>query len=307
MSMPTSAIAATATGLIWSAGCGAGRAARRPGRRRGAGGSRRPSATGRRCGRRRTGRSGVGHRALLGGRRVEQRATSAEPERAADQLHQDERRHRGRGDAGEGVGQHAGDRHRRVGEAGRAREPVGRRDVAADRERDGVDPRRSQAAEDDQHQPERWRRPRPSRCRRRRARVVRERSPRRGRTSGSRRRRRRRPPSTCAATSGRPRGCVIRPRARSTKVTTGLKDADTGCRARISATSAAPVARLFSSSCRPTSSGDSRWAAMPEPTTASDEERRTDELGAAARTGEVHRRRRRAAPPGRRGGPGSTR
>ena len=59
-----------------------------------------------------------------------------------------------------------------------------------------------------------------------------------------------------------------RPRTRSATVTTGLNDADTGWRARISATSTAPVARLFSSSWSPTSSGDSRCAAMPEPTTA---------------------------------------
>ena len=51
-------------------------------------------------------------------------------------------------------------------------------------------------------------------------------------------------------------------------VTTGLNAAETGWSARIRATSAAPVIRLFTSSWRPTSSGESRCAAMPEPTTA---------------------------------------
>ncbi len=48
----------------------------------------------------------------------------------------------------------------------------------------------------------------------------------------------------------------------------GLKCApDTDPKARISATSAAPVAIEFSSNCRPVSPGDSRCAAIPEPTT----------------------------------------
>ncbi len=51
-------------------------------------------------------------------------------------------------------------------------------------------------------------------------------------------------------------------------MTTGLNAADTGCNARISATSAAPVIRLFTSSCSPTLPGDRRTAAMPEPMTA---------------------------------------
>jgi hypothetical protein len=48
------------------------------------------------------------------------------------------------------------------------------------------------------------------------------------------------------------------PSASSTSVTTGLKAAETGCNAKISATNAAPVTRLFSSSCSPTSAGDNR-------------------------------------------------
>ena len=58
------------------------------------------------------------------------------------------------------------------------------------------------------------------------------------------------------------------PKMRSASVTTGLKCApDTGPNARISATSPAPVAIEFSRSCRPTSFGDIRCAAMPDPTT----------------------------------------
>ena len=102
----------------------------------------------------------------------------------------------------------------------------------------------------------------------RRARVGRERRPRGGRTSGwrpSRRRTRRRP---ARRRRRRRRGSSMPPRTRSASVTTGLKWApETGPKARISATSPAPVAIEFSSSCSPTSSGESRCAAMPEPTT----------------------------------------
>src|SRR2546423_7847440 len=59
------------------------------------------------------------------------------------------------------------------------------------------------------------------------------------------------------------------PKARSARVTTGLKWApDTGARARISATSAPEVAAAFSSNSSPRLPGDNRAAAMPEPTTA---------------------------------------
>ena len=64
------------------------------------------------------------------------------------------------------------------------------------------------------------------------------------------------------------RASVVPPSRRSASVTTGLKCApETGPNARISATSPAPVAIEFSSSCSPMSSGESRCAAMPEPTT----------------------------------------
>ena len=45
-------------------------------------------------------------------------------------------------------------------------------------------------------------------------------------------------------------------------------ESSVGCKAMISAASAAPVAIAFSSSCSPTSPGDNRCAAIPEPTTA---------------------------------------
>ena len=60
----------------------------------------------------------------------------------------------------------------------------------------------------------------------------------------------------------------ILPNARSTTVTTGLNAADTGCRAKINATRTVPVAIEFASSCNPTSPGESRCAAIPDPTTA---------------------------------------
>ena len=59
------------------------------------------------------------------------------------------------------------------------------------------------------------------------------------------------------------------PKPRSTRVTTGLKWApDTAPSIQIRATRAPAVAAAFSSSCRPTSSGDSRLAMIPDPMTA---------------------------------------
>src|SRR5689334_15677892 len=76
-------------------------------------------------------------------------------------------------------------------------------------------------------------------------------------------------PATWAPTYTSASVVAIPPRMRSASVTTGLKCApDTAPNARMSATSAAPVAIEFSSNCNPVSSGDSRCAAMPEPTTA---------------------------------------
>src|SRR3984957_8379596 len=61
---------------------------------------------------------------------------------------------------------------------------------------------------------------------------------------------------------------VIPPKAASTKETTGLKCApDTGPTMRIRAKSPVAVAAAFSSSSRPVLPGESRWAAMPDPTT----------------------------------------
>src|SRR2546430_17354023 len=53
------------------------------------------------------------------------------------QLGKNEARHVGRTDAGEGVGQGAGYRDRRIGERGGRGEPIGGGDVRADRERRG--------------------------------------------------------------------------------------------------------------------------------------------------------------------------
>jgi hypothetical protein len=56
------------------------------------------------------------------------------------------------------------------------------------------------------------------------------------------------PPATWAATDRTASRVVTRPSTRSTAVTTGLKLAETGWSARINATRAAPVTRLFSNS-----------------------------------------------------------
>ena len=95
--MPTSAIASTAAGLTWSPGSEPGRADLDARRRRGGAASRRPSASGRRCARRRTGRWAVGHGVSFGTttcrrrrssatRRVEHGARQPTAGRAADEL-----------------------------------------------------------------------------------------------------------------------------------------------------------------------------------------------------------------------------
>ena len=58
-------------------------------------------------------------------------------DQGAGKLGDDEGRNVQRADAGEGIGQGARDRHRRVGEARRGREPVGGGDVEADAPRHG--------------------------------------------------------------------------------------------------------------------------------------------------------------------------
>ena len=68
--------------------------------------------------------------------------------------------------------------------------------------------------------------------------------------------------------------------------TTGLKCApETGPSIRISTVSPSAVARLFSSSCSPTSSGESRCAAIPEPTTTVTSRPVPSELGEQAAAG----------------------
>ena len=81
------------------------------------------------------------------------------------------------------------------------------------------------------------------------------------------------PPTTWAAvyaSTSRPVRPVParRPSSQSAAETTGLKWApETGPNIRISTVRPRSGGVEFSSSCRPTSSGESRWAAMPEPTT----------------------------------------
>ena len=164
-------------------------------------------------------------------------------------------------------GEHPGDGHRGVGEAGRAGEPVRRQDVGADRDGDPLTAAGTGGAEDHQQQPERSRSTSPSQH----PAAI---------TRGGSRGERAEPEHQVGEERADDRAddlgddehdgvrVSMTDRARSTSVTSGLKAAETGCSARISATSAAPVTTLFSSSCSPTLSGERRAAAMPEPTMA---------------------------------------
>ena len=76
------------------------------------------------------------------------------------------------------------------------------------------------------------------------------------------------PPAICAATYAATARTSRPPNTASASVTTGLRWApDTGPNARMRATSPPAVAAAFSNSWRPVSCGDSRCAAIPEPTT----------------------------------------
>src|SRR6266480_2044518 len=70
----------------------------------------------------------------------------------ADELHQDEHRRRRGLDAGERVGQGAGDRDGGIGEARRRREPVGAADPDPHRERDDIGATGTHAAVNDEQQ-----------------------------------------------------------------------------------------------------------------------------------------------------------
>ena len=143
MSMPTSRMASTATGLMRSAGCEpADRIATRSPPRcasqpaaiceRPALWTQTNSTVGWSCGHAAASRGRDGQRPRHG----IQGAHEQEAERTADELGEDERRD-GRGcDAGEGVREHPRDRDRGVRERRRAGEPVGGEDVSADREGD---------------------------------------------------------------------------------------------------------------------------------------------------------------------------
>lgn len=71
---------------------------------------------------------------------------------------------------------------------------------------------------------------------------------------------------------------VTAPRARSTSVTTGLKAAETGCRARIRATRTTPVIRLFEQ-LQASVTGGEALGGDARADDGGDEERCADELG----------------------------
>ena len=140
MSMPTSAIAAIAAGLISLAGSEPPEhtATRSPARWRS-----QPAAICERpalCTQRNS--TAGDHGVISVGPCGTDRGEVADQQRrrasGTDQLHHDERRGRRRFDPGERVRQRAGDRDRRVGEARRRREPVGAADPHADGERHGA-------------------------------------------------------------------------------------------------------------------------------------------------------------------------
>ena len=279
MSMPTSAIAATAAGLISSAGSEPADARDGPAAGEVRRTSRRPSATARRCARRGTGPRvpDVVHR------RPPMRPRGDDDVVAADvgiqDLHQPDRGERADDlRSTMNIGTDDGRMPAKVlvsvratvtaglAKTGRRREPVGRGDVA----------RRPRTA-----------RPRAARSGRR-PKITSSR-PNVATTSpshsapddaGVRRHVDRGSSNMTLATiaptqraddlrddvAPRPSRSAMPPSRRSASVTTGLKCApETRPNARMSATSPAPVATAFSSSWSPTSSGDSRCAAIPEP------------------------------------------
>ena len=85
--------------------------------------------------------------------RVE-RSDEAIAQHTADELHEHEHGNRSRRDASEGVGQGPSHSDSRVGEAGGAGEPIGRSDVATDRESNGVGAPGPDGPEDDEQQPQ---------------------------------------------------------------------------------------------------------------------------------------------------------
>jgi len=78
----------------------------------------------------------------------------AAPSTPPDELEPHEPRHRRRGDAGQGVRQHAREGHRGIGEARRRGEPVGGRDVGAHGEGHHRAPPGAHHPEDHEHEPE---------------------------------------------------------------------------------------------------------------------------------------------------------
>ena len=218
-----------------------------------------------------TGVVGRRRRRRLRRRRVRARGRAG-AESAADQLRADERRDGCRGDAGEGVGEDPADGDGGVRERRRAGEPVRGTDVRADRGAASA-PRPVRARAKISAPGRRWRRPRRGTCRplarscSRPAPIARpymalaSTAPSDRTDAPGRRRRRRR----------RRRSIPVPARRPSSQSTSGDHGVEVraGDRPEDQDQHARPntVAVLFSSSCSPVSSGDSRCAAIPDPTT----------------------------------------
>ena len=191
----------------------------------------------------------------------------------------------GGGDAGEGVGEHPADGHGRVGERGGAGEPVGGADVGADRGRGQRGPtgpgerRRSTATRPAVAtiSPRPWPTRQPVLGGDLHGGQVEHGVGQHG--AGDRRRRSAR---RCRRATSRPVSPVPvrRPSSQSAAETTGLKCApDTGPNIKISTANPNTVAVLFSSSCRPTSPGESCCSGDPGPDHDGDQQAGADGLG----------------------------
>ena len=184
----------------------------------------------------------------------------------ADELSGDERQYGGGRDTGEGVAEHAADRDRGVGEARGRREEVRGADVRADRRCRQVGAAGAASAKMTSDEPG----SRDDFCKEQRPPGSVSGAPRDG-GSGEHHIREDRAGDASEDLRGqidRRGGPGRRCSTMSTRVTTGLKwDPDTVTKTRISTARPSAVANAFSKSCRPTSVGDSRCAAMPEPTT----------------------------------------
>ena len=208
-----------------------------------------------------------GRRLRSRGRRDQELGEDDGGERAED-LDHDERGRRRRLDPCEGVAERACDRDGWVREGCRRGEPIGSRDVAADRERRDRRATGSDDTEDHQEQAERGdelAQPEPADDRAGVVEVLTASSPNMRLATIALRCSRRRPARPRRRS---PRRCRDPPRRRSASVTTGLKCApDTGAEGKDQRDQPAPVAVEFSNSWSPRSFGERRWASIPEPIT----------------------------------------